>query len=195
MKINKDRLVRLQYELYVVNADGSQGDLIEATQEEMPLEFIYGMGLMLPGFESELNGLAEGDKFNFVLSPDEAYQQPREDLKIDLPREAFLIDGKFDSEKVYVGAMVPMLTDDGQQVQGLVVSISDEEVSMDFNHPLAGKSLNFVGHIQEVKEPTPEEYQAILQPMMGGGCSCGHDHSDGCGGGCGDSCGDGCGCH
>lgn len=187
MKINKDRLVRLQYELYVVNGDGSRGDLIEATSEDMPLEFIHGMGLMLPHFEAELNGLEEGDKFDFTLSPENAYQEPREDLKLTLPREAFLVDGEFDSGTVYEGAMVPMLTDDGQRVEGLVVSIEGEEVKMDFNHPLAGKSLNFVGHVQEVKEPTPEEYQAILQPMTGGGCSgCGHDHdhSGGCGGGC-----------
>lgn len=192
MKVNKDRLVRLQYELYVVNPDGSRGELIEATSEDMPLEFIHGMGLMLSHFEAELNGLEEGDKFDFVLQPENAYDTPREDLKLTLPREAFLVDGEFDSEMVYVGAMVPMLTDDGQRVEGLVESIEGEEIHMDFNHPLAGKALNFIGQIQEVKEPTPEEYQAILQPMMGGGCSgCGHDHSDGCGGGC-DS---GCGCN
>ena len=192
MKINKDRLVRLQYELYVVNPDGSKGELIEATSEDAPLEFIHGMGLMLPHFEAELNGLEAGDKFDFVLSPENAYQTPREDLKLTLPREAFEVDGKFDSEMVYEGAMVPMLTEDGQRVEGLVVTLNDEEVQMDFNHPLAGKALNFIGQIQEVKEPSAEEYNAIMQPFMGGGCSgCGHDHSNGCGGGCDSECG----CH
>ena len=176
MRINKGLLVQAHYKL-----EDTEGGLIETTNGGAPLEFIFGMGLMLPAFEAELSGKEAGDKFDFVLEPDDAYGTVNPDLQIELPRSAFEIDGEFDSEIVYEGARVPMNTDDGQVVEGLVTKITDETVSMDFNHDLAGMALHFTGEVVEVHEPSDEEYNKYFGHQHG---SCG----GGCGGGC--SCGD-----
>ncbi len=107
-----------------------------------------------------------------------------------LEKEIFEIDGKFDNEHVKVGAVIPMMTQDGYRIPGKVLEVTDKEVVMDFNHPLAGKEVRFEGTIGVVRDATPEE----IQPASGCGCGCNHE---GCGdGNCGEGCGDGCGgCH
>lgn len=179
MRVNKGALVKVQYKLY----DAEEKDLIEETSADAPLAFIHGMGMMLPAFEAALAGLEPGAGFDFVLSPEEAYGEEQEDLMVTLPKDVFLVDGHFDNEIVYEGAQVPMSTADGEQVTGLVVKVSEQEVEMDFNHSLAGCSLHFVGTVEEVREPSDEEYQAFFAPA--GGCA-------GCSGGEGGSCS---GCH
>lgn len=177
MRINKGLLVQAHYKL-----EDAEGALIETTNGGAPLEFIFGMGMMLPAFEAELSGKEVGDKFDFVLEPKDAYGEVNPDLQIDLPLSAFEIDGKFDSDIVFEGARVPMNTDDGQLVEGIVTKIDDEKVSMDFNHDLAGMALHFMGEIVEVHEPSEEEYDRFFGHHHGG-CS-------GCNGSCGDH-----GCH
>lgn len=180
MRINKGALVKVHYKLY----DAEEKDLIEETTPDNPMAYIHGMGLMLPAFEAALTGLEAGEKFDFVLSPEEAYGEANEELMITLPKSVFLVDGKFEQEIVYEGAQVPMSTADGEQVTGLVLSVTEDEVEMDFNHALAGCSLHFVGEVEEVREPSDEEYQAFLAPSGGcDGCSgCSTDGDGGCGG-------------
>lgn len=179
MRINKGVLVQAHYKL-----EDTEGKLIESTQDSNPLEFIFGMGMMLPAFEAELSGKEPGDKFDFVLSAQDAYGEVNPDLLIELPRSAFEIDGEFDNEIVFEGARVPMNTADGQVVEGLVTAIGKETVSMNFNHDLAGMALHFTGEVVEVHEPSDEEYDRYFGHSHScGGCSCG-DH------GCGDY-----GCH
>ena len=72
MKISENKLVTLQYKLYVKN-DNNELELMEETTEKEPLRFFYGMGMMLPKFEENLLGLSVGDKFNFTLTAEEAY--------------------------------------------------------------------------------------------------------------------------
>ena len=71
MSIATNKFVRLSYELYVGSED--ERELMEQTTEDRPLEFIYGMGMMLPEFEKQLFGLSKGDKFDFVLTSEQAY--------------------------------------------------------------------------------------------------------------------------
>lgn len=184
MRVNKGLLLKVQYKLY----DAGEKDLLEETTPDNPLVFIHGMGMMLPAFEAALAGLQTGDDFDFVLDVEDAYGEAKEELLITLPKDVFMVEGKFDNEIVYEGALVPMATADGEQVSGIVQAITDNEVEMDFNHPLAGVALHFVGSIEEVREPTEDEYQAFFAPTggCGGGCSCGD-------GGCGSS-GESCGC-
>ena len=98
---------------------------------------------------------------------------------MDLPKKMFFNgDGEFDDERVYVGAVVPMNTVDGQIVKAQVCEISDEQVTIDLNHPYAGEDLHFKGKILSIREATPAELDAIRHPRHGcGGCG-------GCGGGC-----------
>ena len=182
MKITNNAVVNAEYELYV---DGENGELelMERATSEQPLNFIYGIGMMLPKFEQNLNGLETGDSFDFTISNEEAYGPYDDEAVIELERAVFEIDGKLDEEMVFEGNVVPLMDSEGNRLQAQVVSVNDTHVTVDLNHPLAGENLHFKGKVIEVREATEEELNALL----GGGC--------GCGGKCGDGCGDDCGCN
>lgn len=188
-KMETNKYITVAYKLYAIE-DGEREFTEEATVEH-PFQFISGLGLTLDAFESQIKGLNAGDKFDFTLTCNEAYGEYDEDHVIDLPKEIFLIDGKFDTERIKEGAIVPLMTAEGQHINGSVVEVKDDVVVMDMNHPLAGCDLNFVGEVVTSREATNEEL-AEMARMMSGGCGggCGS-----CGGGCGDhDCGDDCGC-
>lgn len=175
MKINKDKLVRVHYRLY---RGEDTSDLVEETYGNDPMEYIQGLGLLIPAFEAQLLGKEAGDAFDFVIPVDDAYGRVNPDLQMTLPKETFFVDGVFDEEMVHTGAILPMLTSDGQQIEGEVIDVWEEGVDMDFNHPLAGETLHFVGEVTEVRDPSPDELEAYT------GTHHHHHHEDGdcCGG-------------
>lgn len=180
LEISKHAMVTLTYDLRI---DDEQGEVIEQTTDDKPLQFLYGAGTMLPKFESHLAGLKQGEPFEIRLSKNDAYGELNEDAVVDLPKNVFLVDGKFDDELIAVGNTVPMMSSNGQRLNGLVLEINHENIKMDFNHPLAGEDLYFAGKVLEVREASDEE---LAQILSGGGCGCGSG-SGGCGdGGCGD---------
>lgn len=195
LEIGKYSMVTLTYDLRV---DDENGEVVEQATEEQPLQFLYGSGAMLPKFESHLAGLREGEPFTIRLSKNDAYGDLNEEAIVELPKHVFLVDGKFDEEMISVGNTVPMMSSNGQRLNGLVLDISDEVVKMDFNHPLAGEDLFFSGKVKEVREASDEEVAQVLSG--GGSCGCGSGGGGGCGSGCGDdscgteSSGGGCGC-
>lgn len=195
LEIGKYAMVTLTYDLRV---DDENGEMVEQATVEQPLQFLYGAGAMLPKFESQLAGLREGEPFTIKLGKNDAYGDVNEDAVVDLPKHVFLVNGKFDDELVKLGNTVPMMSSNGQRLNGLVLEVNDDIVTMDFNHPLAGEDLFFAGKVLGVREASDEEVAQILSGS-GGGCGCG---SGGCGSGCeDDSCstehshgGCGCGC-
>jgi len=203
MKISTNKFVSLSYDLNV--GEGEERELMERATAETPLEFIYGTNSMLEAFEKNIDGLAEGDSFDFVLTPDQAYGEYDDEAIVDLPRNIFEQDGKLNEEVIFEGNMVPMMDTNGNRLNGSVVEVKDDVVKMDFNHPLAGETLNFSGKVLTVRESTPEEIAALFAPQggcgCGSGCGCGgHEEGDSCG--CGSEkemagaggCGSGCGC-
>lgn len=192
LEIGKYSMVTLTYNLHI---DDEKGEIVESATKEQPLQFLYGAGVMLPKFESHLAGLREGEPFTIKLNRNDAYGDVNEDALVELPKHVFLVNGEFDAELIKVGNTVPMMSSNGQRLNGLVMEVNDEIVKMDFNHPLAGEDLYFSGEVLEVREASDEE---VAQILGGGGCGCG---SGSCGsGGCDDdSCGTdnsggGCGC-
>lgn len=177
LEIGKYSMVTLTYDLKI---DDENGEVIEQATEEQPLQFLYGAGVMLPKFESQLAGLREGEPFTIKLGKSEAYGEVNQDAVVELPKHVFLVNGQFDAELIKVGNTVPMMSSNGQRLNGLVLEVNDEVVKMDFNHPLAGEDLFFAGKVLEVREASDEEVAQILSGG-GGGCGCG---SGGCG--CGD---------
>jgi FKBP-type peptidyl-prolyl cis-trans isomerase SlyD len=171
MKIGKNKMVSLTYDLHY---DDATGELIEQATSEKPLSFVFGAGLMLPKFEASLENLEAGNPFEISLADVDAYGELDENAIVDLPKHIFFIDGEFDDEIVSVGNTVPMMSTSGQRLNGLVLEITDDVVKMDFNHPLAGENLFFKGQITEVREATDDELAALVS----GGCGCG---SGGCG--------------
>lgn len=181
MSISSNKFVRVSYDLYV--GDENERELMEQATPERPLEFIFGMNMMLPDFEQHLFGLNKGDKFDFVLTSEQAYGQREEEAVQELPKSIFTNEqGEFDTTIVFEGNTLPMYTPDGHTVQGSVLEVREDVVVMDFNHPLAGETLHFIGEVLDEHEATSEE---IEQFFGGHGCGCGSgDGCGGCGGGC-----------
>ena len=188
MKISANKFVAVTYDLYV--GEGEERELMEKATREVPLKFIYGTGSMIQAFEDALMGLESRAAFDFTIAPENAYGEYNEDYVLDLPKNIFEVDGKFDSEMIQEGNTVPMMDANGNRMNGSVLEVRDDVVVMDFNHPLAGETLHLKGEVMDVHEPTAEEIAAMTAPAGGCGCGC-----DSCGGGCGDhEHGDGCGC-
>lgn len=196
LEIGKNKMVTLTYDLRV---DDANGEMVEQATTEQPLEFLYGAGMMLPKFESNLEGLKQDDPFQIQLAKNDAYGEVNNDAVVELPKSVFLVEGNFDDELIKIGNTVPMMSSNGQRMNGLVLEITDEVVKMDFNHPLAGTDLFFTGKVVTVREASDEEVAQILSGG-GGGCGCGTSDGDCSSGGCGDNsgneggCGSGCGC-
>ena len=195
MKITKDKVVSVHYTLTV------DGQVADKTTPEKPLDFIFGKGMLLPKFESNLEGKTVGDKVEFTLTPEEGYGVSEPEAIVELPKKIFESDGVVREDILFVGNMIPMMNDRGQIMHGKVVEIKPDIVVMDFNHPMAGKTLNFSVEVAEVREATEKELTEGLHGEFaghgcGGGCcgSCG-DEGGQCGdeGGCGDGCCGGCG--
>lgn len=185
MKISKNSYVSLAYRLTV------DGKVVEDVKAEAPLDFIFGTGMLLPQFETNVENKVLGDKFAFTLTPEDGYGEYIADAVVDLPKSIFEVEGKFNDEVVFVGAVLPMMDNEGNQMYGNVEAIGDDTVKMNFNHPMSGKTLNFEGEVAGVREATDADMAKFMP--QGGGCSCGCGDGD-CGDGeCGDGeCGDGC---
>ncbi len=173
MKIARNKYVSLTYQLRL---NGAEGELIEETGADTPLEFVFGTGRMLEMFEKKLEGMAAGEGFNFELKSEDAYGDLNADAIVDLPKNLFEINGNIDDEMLTVGNSVPMQDAHGNRLNGIVLEVSDEIVKMDFNHPLAGDDLFFSGSVLSVREATENE----LMDACGDNCS-----PKGCGGSCG----------
>lgn len=149
MKIGKNAVVGVNY---VLDVDGQQLD----ASGDAPLTYLHGHGMMIPGFEKQLEGLAEGENYDFVVKAAEGYGEFNKEAVVDLDKSIFLVDGNMSTE-VFEGAQLQLTNQDGQPMVGVVNAISDDKVTMDFNHQLAGKELHFTGSIASLREATEEE--------------------------------------
>lgn len=195
--MDKNRYIAVQYKLYT--GAGVNETLVEETTADMPFTFLSGFGLALKAFEAAVIGLDKGATYDFIIKKDEAYGEHDPSRILDLERSTFEINGRFDSENVYVDAILPLQDEEGTHYFGRVLSINDNSVTMDMNHPLAGKDLHFKGFIQENREATDAEVEDMVRRMSSGRChcggSCGGDDcscSGDCGSDCGGDCGGGC---
>lgn len=181
MKIENQKVVKAIYEMYVDGEEGKE-EMIEKATIKTPLVYCQGEGMMLPKFEEALAGLEEGDKFDFRIACEDAYGDRDEAGLMEFDKHMFYnVDGEFDSDRVYVGNIIPMKTIDGQIINAQVVKVSPVKVTIDLNHPLAGENLHFIGEIVEVRDADPAELEAIRHHGCGG-C---HGNCDGnCDGGC-----------
>ncbi|BAU55141.1 FKBP-type peptidyl-prolyl cis-trans isomerase [Mucilaginibacter gotjawali] len=150
MKIKPQHVVSLTYDLYV-DQDGSEV-LEESATQEQPLTFLFGAGQMLPKFEENLSELSTGDNYEFRLSAADAYGEYDEEAVANLPLEMF--NG---TEVPEIGSILPLQDNNGNRFQGQVVSIAEDSVIVDLNHPMAGQELHFKGNILNVRPATPEE--------------------------------------
>ena len=171
---------------------------MEQTGTERPFEFITGFGVALDAFEQQVMKLEKGSSFDFVLQPAEAFGEFDPQGVHKLQRDVFMINGHFDHENIFEGAIITLMDNEDHQFMAKVKKIEEDGVTIDTNHPLAGKTLNFKGEIIENRDATEEEVQHLIKHLTGGCSGCGHHHGEGECGGCGGhhehEHGDGCGC-
>jgi len=182
------KYIRVSYELTAI--EGEEREHIETATRENPFMFVSGLGVSLDAFEAQIVPLNTGDTFDFTLTPEEGYGDYDDERIVEVPKNIFEIDGKIDTNYIYEGAVVPLQNAEGQRFNGTIIKMGDASVSVDLNHPLAGRSLNFKGEIVESREATPEEISGMLKMITGEGCGGGCGDCGGCGGG---GCEGGCG--
>jgi FKBP-type peptidyl-prolyl cis-trans isomerase SlpA len=121
------------------------GDLVDSTEGKAPATFCVGDGNLLPGFEQALFGLKAGDKRSLPISPEQGFGQPNPQNVQVMPRS------QFTDMPLSEGLLIIFQDAAKGELPGVVKAFDEQQVSIDFNHPLAGKSLTFEVEIIEVK--------------------------------------------
>ena len=196
MKIEANKVVEFSYELEV------DGQVVDRTTKERPLDYIHGTGSLLPNREAHIEGMEPGATFDVTLSPADGYGEVDPSRIIDLPKAAFEVNGEVREDLLVPGNTIPMMNSMGGVIPGVVLEVSEDSVKMDLNHQMAGKTLHFTGEVLSVREATEKELTEGLHGEFVHSCGCGgcHGGSD-CGGCEGGHCGEehdgdcGCGCH
>ena len=195
MKIVQNAVVEFRYELEV------DGQVVDHTTEERPLDYIHGTGSLLPKLEAHIEGMEPGDKFDITLSPADGYGEIDPSRIIDLPKAAFEVNGEVREDLLVPGNTIPMMNSMGGVIPGVVLEVTEDSVKMDLNHQMAGKTLHFTGKVLTVREATEKELTEGLHGEFVHSCGCGGCHGSDCGGCEGGHCGEdhgedcGCGCH
>lgn len=180
MAIEKNSVISMYYEL----KDANTGELLENNTQAQPISFILGKGQILESLENELSKLECPTNADIIIKKEKALGEYDESAIQTLPKEQFAgIDLQLGMELFGEG-------EDGSTVRVSVKDIGEDTVTIDYNHPYAGKDLLFSVNLLDARPATEDE---ILTGVIAGSHSCGcqgHHHHGG--GGC---CGGACGCH
>lgn len=132
----------------------NSGEVFDSSEGRDPLTFLVGHGKMIPGFERELMGAKIGERRTFTLAPEEAYGQPDENAVMEIPREQFAV--LEEQAKLEEGMQLVAQLGHGP-APFIVKALTDEIVTADFNHKLAGESLTFSVEVVELREAEESE--------------------------------------
>jgi FKBP-type peptidyl-prolyl cis-trans isomerase SlyD len=154
MIVEEQNVITLTYEL---RQDDASGELLERMDANYPFVFLFGTGKLLPSFERHLEGLAEGEQFSFTLAPNEAYGPVEQGNIVDVPMQAFRIEGAVPPNLIMQGSFITLHDDEGIPHNGKILSWTEEAVKVDFNHAMAGKHLHFKGTILKIRKATVDE--------------------------------------
>jgi len=171
MAIVENQIVSIEYEV----KDGDK--VVDSNVGGNPLVFMFGKGQIIPGLESGIVDMNIGDKAEINVAAADAYGEYNDEAKQEVPKD------QFDGIDLEVGMSLYGQGEDGGTVQVVVKEIGTETVIIDFNHPLAGKSLLFNVSINNIREASAEE------AMTGIPAENKHDDEDCCGTGDGTGCG------
>ena len=161
MQISEQKVVTMNYEVV-----DDQGQLIDRSEEGGPLAYIHGNGQLIPGLETALDGRGKGDKVAVDVPPEQGYGERDEEGVQTVARDQF-----DDSVEIEVGMQFEAEDDDeGHQIV-TVAAVDGENITLDTNHPLAGKNLRFEVEILDVRDASAEELSHGHVHGPGG-----HDH-------------------
>jgi FKBP-type peptidyl-prolyl cis-trans isomerase SlyD len=145
-KIQDGLVVSMDYTLLV------DGEVLDTSTGHGPLEFLQGAGNIIPGLEQELYGMAVGESKMVIVQPEDGYGILDADALVDVPREQFPSDIPME-----VGVEITVTDESGNPMNARIDSVNDDNIILDFNHPLAGKELHFEIKIVALREATDEE--------------------------------------
>ncbi len=126
-------------------------EVFDSSEGRDPLTFLVGHKQMIPGFEEEMLGAKIGERRTFTLEPERAYGQRDEEGIVQIPREQFPEDMELEEGMMLVAEM------GGGPAPFNIIAVSDETVTADFNHKLAGQTLTFSVEVVELRKATEEE--------------------------------------
>ncbi len=152
MKAAPDTVVKITYELRTE----PEGDIFDSADRDNPLTFLHGHKNLLDKFEKNIEGLVAGDQFKFALTPLEGYGDYDLEAMVKLDKSMFAGPTP-QPDLLAIGNMIPLQDQHGNQFEGRITNISETEVVVDMNHPLAGKTLYFSGEVLNVREAHPTE--------------------------------------
>jgi FKBP-type peptidyl-prolyl cis-trans isomerase SlyD len=146
--VEKDVVVTLDYTLKVA------GEIVDTSEGGDPIVFLQGHGHIIPGLETALYGMSIGDSKNVQVSPQEGYGEIDENAYTLIPRDEFPSDIPLEP-----GVGLRLRDDEGEVMDAQIASVDAENVRLDFNHPLAGKDLQFSVTVLDLREATQEEIE------------------------------------
>lgn len=146
--VQKDVVVSMEYTLHV------DGEEIDSSKGQDPLQFLVGYGNIISGLEREMMGMKVGDSKDVVIQPADAYGEYDDAAFMDVPRSEFPTD-----MPVQEGLELSVRDDQGQSRYARIDTIEGDTVTLNFNHPLAGDELHFNVKIVDLREPTKEELE------------------------------------
>lgn len=152
--IEENIIVTMNYSLTVDN------EVVDSSEDGDPIVFLQGAGQIIPGLEKAINGLKIGDKKHIVVSPEEGYGEYDEESVVEVPKDEFPSD--FPLEPGLEITVQSEEEDDefeDDMMEATIIAVNDETVTLDFNHPLAGKTLNFDVEILDLREASEEEIE------------------------------------
>ncbi|MBI1969956.1 peptidylprolyl isomerase [Candidatus Woesearchaeota archaeon] len=122
------------------------GTVFDSSEDKQPLQFTTGEGKVIPGFENNIVGMKQGEKKKFEVTPGEGYGEKNEALVQEIPRKIF--PEKMELKK---GMVLVMKSPDNRQLMATIKDTTTETVTLDLNHPLAGKKLHFEVEVVEIE--------------------------------------------
>ena len=144
----------------------SDGTIFDSSDGRQPLEFKVGSGQVIPGFDQAIEGMEVNEEKKFLLKSEEAYGPVRDDLRKDFPRDML------GEKEVEVGQELWFKTPQGP-VPGKVLNLETESFTVDFNHPLAGRDLEFSVKLVGISD-APTQVQSSCSCSSAGEGTCGH---------------------
>jgi len=162
------KVIGIEYSL----KDANSGEQLDTNVGGAPLEFISGKGQIIPGLESKLVEMNINEEADVLVDPQDAYGEINAEAIQTLPKEQFA------GIEMTEGMSLYGTGEQGETVQVTVKSFNDEEVVIDYNHPMAGRTLMFSVAILSLRDATAEEIETGVvggMAAMGGGC-CGSEN-------------------
>ena len=142
---------------YTLREGTAQGNVIESTQGSEPLDYIQGIGMMIPDFETNLAGKSAGDTFSFGIKAANAYGEYDHEAVAEIPKAAFNLGDANPNDVFVEGEIIPLQNEEGEPMEGIITKVSADTVTIDFNHPMAGVDLYFTGNVDAVRAATQDE--------------------------------------